>query len=216
MTGWSVYECLNGQICGGLVCLWLLEWTDIWLFNLFMNDCLSVYECLNGLMYDWSVCLWMNGLSDGLSICLWLWMDWYMTGWSVYECLNDLIHDWLICYLRLDCLVAESEAGDATDQHPACRGWRWWVLRYSGGIIRIAESLLWQPKLIYCCIIISWSVLWKDWIVVLKVKVTLLGQSVLNVCQSCIFCTTDTCGIKLAVLVYCHLPQTQWEPYMQI
>ena len=74
-------------------------------------------------------------------------LDWYMTGWSVtYDWVVRLIHDWLICNLWLGCLVAESEAGDAKDQHPACRGWRWWVLPYWWGQdsgVRIGGSGLW-------------------------------------------------------------------------
>ena len=58
-----------------------------------------------------------------------------------------------------------------------------------------------QPHLIGWYIIISWSVLYKNLIVVFKLKITVQVQNLFNLYVSYIFCTTDLLATKLGVLI---------------
>ena len=60
-----------------------------------------------------------------------------------------------------------------------------------------------QPNLIeWGYIIVSWSVLRKNEIVVSKIKVTVKVQTSLNIYVSYIFCATDLLATKEGTLIY--------------
>ena len=65
-----------------------------------------------------------------------------------------------------------------------------------------AEALIFFFSQIGWYIIISWSVLCKNWIVVFKVKITVKFKTLLNLDASYIFCTTDLLTTKEGVLIY--------------
>ena len=60
--------------------------------------------------------------------------------------------------------------------------------------------------LVWCYIIMSWGIMWKDWIAVVKIKVT-AKVKIFSVCLAVIFWTAEPFVTKLGMVIHHHGPE---------